>query len=328
MSTVIFGSQMRPKSSFFVLLILLGIFPSLNAFGKGIVAETRVFVELGNSPENSIIKLCFDRDNSSDKALLVTSLNLTHKDSPKRFDMLKLGAMSAYVSHLTGWFVIQQQSQELWVGLTLKRGENHGELTLGIPGMLRLVRKYPEEYELIYLPSVSTLPDLASASPTVHYADVNEIRVSSPDWGEVVESETTGWKKLAGRVYSVDFGIKKGSTNILTIRRKRTRFGVWLQNGLGPFAGGLSVGALFVAVFVGMAEEIKSKHRLAGFVFVLCITGILLAMSGVWPPNFNIIIFDGANLIGFMIPFFALALFPKRWIGGLKTFVIGFIKAS
>lgn len=318
---------MRPKSSFFVLLILLGIFPSLNAFGEGIVAETKVFVELGDSPETSIIKLSFERDISNQKALLVTSLNLTHKDSPKRVDILKVATISDYVSHLTGWFVIQQQSQELWVGLTLEQGENHGELTLRIPGMLHLVRKYPEEYELTYLPSVSTLPDLASASPTVQYANVKQIRVSSPRWGEVEKSKTNGWEKLAGGVYSVDFGTKD-NLNVLTIRRKLTRLGLWLKIALGPFAGGLSIGALFVAVFVGIAEQIKRKHRLVALVFVLCIIGVLFAMGGRWPPSFHIITFDGANLIGFMIPFFVLVVFPKSWIGGLKTFVIGFLKAT
>lgn len=318
---------MRPKSSFFVLLILLGIFPSINAFGGEIVAETKVIVELGNSPENSIIILSFHRDKSDQKALLVTSLNLTHKDSPKRVDMLKVDTISHYVSHLTGWFVIKQQSQELWVGLTLEKGENHGELTLSIPGMLRLVREYPEEYELTYSPSVSTLPDLASASPTVQYANIKQIHVASPKWGEVEKSKTNGWEKLAGGVYSVDFGTID-NLNVLTIRRKLTRLGLWLKIALGPFAGGLSIGAIFVAVFVGIAEKIKGKHRLVALLFILCNTGILLAMSGDWPPNFQIITFDGANLIGFMIPFFALAVFPKRWIGVLKTFVIGFLKAK
>ena len=311
---------MESKKSFFAVLILFGIFSSLSDVAEGIEAETKVIVDLSSSPENSIVKLCFHRDNSSDKALLVTSLNLTHKDSPKRVDILKLETISAYVSHLTGWFVIQQQSQELWVGLTLEQGENHGELTLSIPGMLRLVRKYPEEYELTYLPSVGTLRDLASTPPTVQYAKVKQIHVLSPNWGEIVESETTGWKRLSSDLYSVDLAAKV-DLNVLTIRRNLTKLAAWLRSGLAPFAGGLSIGGIIVTVLVGMTKKIKMKHRAVGLMLVLAVLVILVLMGGIWPLNLQIITFDGASLIGFVIPFCALAVFPKGWIESLKLFI-------
>ncbi|WP_133510733.1 hypothetical protein [Candidatus Thiosymbion oneisti] len=287
-----------------------------HVYGSDIRANA--VVDLGLTPKSSIIKVSFGRSTSIDDVLVVTSLNLAQKDAPRQIDDLKVNPTSDYVSHLTGWFVVQQQSQELWVGLTLQKGENHGELVLSIPRMLHLIGDYPEIYELTYSDSSVTLLEIASTAEKVEYAKIDSIKVESPRWGEVDTKSTNGWKKIQGGFYTPD--MSASSVRVLTIRRNLTELAKWLRDSLSSFTGGLAIAMLISMVFIGMKGDVNNKHRLMSGGIVGVVSIILIVMSGGLPPNFHMMLYEGANLVGFLVPFVGLALLPKKIILAVRKF--------
>jgi hypothetical protein len=308
------------KKTLFGALFLVGLFSDTMVFADPEGIKASAIVHLGNSPASSEITVFFDRNKSEEPALLVTSINLTHKDAPKRVDRLKVTPVSNYVSLLTGWFVVQQQSQELWIGITLPRGENHGEITLNIPGMLHLISDYPELYELSYFKPVPMLSELAASAASAKYAKLESIRVSSPKWGEVVRQKSSGWKRIHRGYYTPD--LTGELINVLTIKKNLSAVADWLKNSLAPFSGGLSVAMIAAMVLFGMQGKINNKHRYLSLAVVIVSVAILIFMSGEWPPNIKVIFFDGAHLLGFIIPFIMVVILPTPWTESIRQFFL------
>ncbi len=190
--------------------IMLSMFLIELLFSQALLANTpkikaSAIVDLGDSPKTSVIRISFDRQTSEEASLLVTSINLSHQKAPKRVDEINVTPLSSEGSLLTGWFVAQQRGQEFWVGLSLNKGENHGEITVNIPGMLDLVSDYPETYELAYYKPNQLLSDFAASAASAKFAPLVSIKVTSPSWGSIVKDKTTGWSRMQNGYYLYSF---------------------------------------------------------------------------------------------------------------------------
>lgn len=278
------------------------------AYAQPMQTKASAVISLGESPDASVVKIFFDRVTSEKDALLVTSLNLSYQDAPKRVEQLKVNPINNYFSLLTGWFVVQQQGQELWVGLSLPKGENHGEITLSVPGMLSLTSGYPEIYEMNYYKPNPMLADLTASSASAVYAPMTSIKVGYPKWGEVIKKQTTGWSRIQGGYFVPDLSGK--NVNVLVIQRNPTLVADWLRNSLSPFAGGLSVALIASMVLFGMRGKINNRHRHVAIGVVVLALIVLFAMAGEFPPNTRVLLFDGAQIIGFILPFLMVAILP------------------
>ncbi len=298
-----------------MLLLELLFSQTLLAYIPGVRASA--IVDLGDSPKTSLVKISFDRQTSEEAALLVTSINLSHKNAPKRVDQLNVTPLSSEGSLLTGWFVAQQRGQELWVGLSLKKGENHGEITVNIPGMLSLVSDYPEVYELAYYKPNPMLSEFAASAASAKFAQLVSIKVTSPKWGEVVKDKTTGWGRIQNNYYSPN--ISGTIINVLTIKRSRSALGEWVHSNLGLFGGGLAAAMIAIAVLFGRGT-ITAKNRYLSLGVVSISSVLLLFIGGEWPPNLGIILFDGSLLLGFIVPFLMIVLLPTKWSEEARKF--------
>ncbi|MDT3779831.1 hypothetical protein PJI16_19925 [Nitrospira sp. MA-1] len=299
--------------SFLIFIPLLGVtqadFTSVKA---------SAIIDLGDSPDSTIVKVSFDRTTSEGPALLVTSLNLSHKDSPKRMDQLKVTPISNYLSLLTGWFVVQQESQELWVGITLPAGENHGEIELVVPGMLKLVSDYPEIYELSYQPSGPMLSQLAGSAQGAQHARMESIRLSLPSWGEIIKEKSTGWKRVRSNYYTPEN--KEGMLSILTVKSNPGTFSIWMKGSMVHYFSAMAFGVIAVGVLFGPQAHLTKKHRYLSLGIVMVGFTLLIFLGGGFPPNLKKIIFDGDYILGFISPFVLVAVFPLGWSETIKEF--------
>lgn len=280
-------------------------------------ATVRLSIDIERPRGPFTLHLNFERTRVEEDALLVTSLNLVDGDTPK--DM-QVGNLTDYASHLTGWFVIKQ-TQELWVGITLNKGESAGSMELQVPGLLEETSDYPPKYELVYGKSDGTLSSLASGAKGVTYARLSEITIEQPSWGTVDEKASAEWAPQRGNVFSLTPTSIKSNSAQLTVMRDPNFLADWMAKSLAPFSAGLAAATIVFVVLLQMSERVERWHRLmCGGILLLCLI-LLDYFGGVWPLNFKQMLFDGAGLLGVALPTLAFLVLPEPYLARLGHFV-------
>ncbi len=309
---------------------LLAVAAAVAAFGQGEEGEpspapassasVTVTIDLGVSPDGAVLGFHFSRTDLSRDILVVTALNLADKDAPKTVEDVDTSGLGQYSSQLTGWFIVQQQSQELWVGLTLERGKASGAFSFTVPGLLERIPQYPPKYVLTYSPPVDTLANLAHGSTTVLFATAKQIRVPEPRWGQVVEAESGGWKRSSGNVFVLNpTGLEEQSRQI-TILRVSKPLADWLATSLGPFCGSFAVTTILFVAFL-QAFPFSFWHRaIFGFIVVAC--SVMLAnIGGWWPIDWQAVFFGGPAILGILVPAVVFLGLPRAYHDHLAKIV-------
>lgn len=280
-------------------------------------ATVRLSIDIEQPRGPFALRLHFERNNVDDDALLVTSLNLVNGDTPRN---MQVGNLTDYTSHLTGWFVIKQ-SQELWVGIALKKGQSVGNMEVRVPGLLEETSEYPTKYELVYAKPDGTLSKLANGAIGVTYASLTEILIEQPTWGTIDDKPSSGWIKQRGNAFLLAPESLKSSSAHLVVTRDPKFLADLMSKSLAPFSGGLAAATIFFVVLLQMSERVGRSHRiLCGTILGVCLL-LLNYLGGIWPINIKQLFFDGAGVFGFALPTLAFLVLPERYLARLGHFV-------
>lgn len=278
-------------------------------------------LDFGDSPTATTLELEFSRSNSQENILLVTALNLISDYPEQEAEIVSVEGLDEYTTHLKGWFVVQQQSQELWVGMTIKSGETESIIHLKVPKLLGKIGEYPDEnYVLTFSKPSSVLSNLSHGNNAIQYAPIVKIIANDPEWGSIIIEESQSWRKIKHGMYELIFGDSLHLQNSLIIHRESRVFEEWLLTRMGSFFWSLAPGLLVFVVLVEVFGGISKVKPYLGV--ILFIGGILLYYLGDgWPIHWKKLFFIGTPVIGFLTPALALLLIPSSKFGNISKFV-------
>ncbi len=269
----------------------------------------RVHIRFTSALDSSIVRLEFYRRDVAEDQLVVASLNLAQAGSPRAVETVQAADLGTIQPHLTGWFVVQQQSQELWLGLTLRRAETTGTVELRVPGILIQSQSYPPQYELVYASPEHTLSRLADGADGVVYATVTEITAECPDWVTIITDSTTGWQRSRGNTYTLKPPTLKLDAARLTFQEQEDVISAWIAKSFGSFSGGFAAATIGFVVLIQLSGSVRRWHRgLFALVLVLSLA-LVVYVSGV-PLNLPRAAFGGAPLLGLALPALVFLLLP------------------
>lgn len=284
-------------------------------------AEVEVLIELQGGPSQPVLHLSFRRQSAIEEELVVTALSITDSHAPQRVNSVKLGRFGgAYASHLTGWFVVQQESQELWLGMSLDRGVAVGDLTISVPGLLSRIRPYPEEYELRWRKPNATLRELAEGAPSVVYATPTTVTLREPSWGTAIPQPDSSWKRVTGLRYELSPDHLTDKVHAITIEKNPSMLSDWLKQELGSFFLGVTGTGILLVVLLGNIPALAGRRRFIFGALALGLAAVLVYLGGS-PWNWRVVVFRGALLLGALLAVLPFVLVPDRWLPNLRVLV-------
>jgi hypothetical protein len=269
-----------------------------------------VHIDFGSAPDEATVRLDFTRQEIQESQLLVVALNFNQADIKKGVNSAQVEGFGEYSSHLTGWFVAQQETQELWVGISVGYGQPRATLTLALPGLLRQVQDYPPEYELLYSTAEPTLAQLAGGSGNVAYAEIRSFSVGVPQWGDILDKKSTGWRRATGQTYRLDPKHPPQEPSALVLTANEAIFRRWLDEEGVKFAGGFT----FMLVMLHLIPKRLQRFRkiLASLIGIL-LAFVLLHLGGWFPLNWKAMLFEGSLCVGALIVLVVYVTLPGKY---------------
>ena len=130
-------------------------------------------------PKQSILTLDFERESPDSPELLIAIVNYgvsDHTQIPQAIEMDDV----KHVAHLTGWFVIHQKSQELWIGMQMNREQRKGSLMIELRGLL--TEDVQGKYHLSLTPKSPSLRHISGPDSSLIFARLRGIEIRVPKW--------------------------------------------------------------------------------------------------------------------------------------------------
>ena len=318
------GAMISNYRHFFVVIFLC-LASSLEALAQGEVprideSHVELMVDLDGDPASSSVRFKFVRHEYSSESLVMTTLSLPGAQLHRGVGRIETTTLRDFASHLTGWFVVKQESEELWIGVPFKAGQQEGEIEIVVPRLLESNPQDVNRFEYSFIPPSHDLPRILANSTKVQYAPIKQISVRQPSWGTILLDRSDGWVRSGRDIYSLSFGLEFTKLSSLYMQREPNFVADWLNTAFGKFFWGLAGAMLMLTVLNGVV-----RHQAFKAICVLIVVSVLVllfAISGsIWPPNIRAMLFDGAIILGVFFPALVFASLPESQIANLTDFV-------
>lgn len=267
-------------------------------------SEVAITPRRGGDPP--LIEVRLARAEADSTALLVTAMNLGSRSTSTTLPRVRVNQLTKLTSNLVGWFAIESPTarRELWIGVRLKDNEYQGNITLSAPTTIHNVPGRPNRYQIEFSSPGSVVESLKRESRGVIYAPVTQVRFNQPNWAAV--TKTSKWLRGPNRTYYVAEPLKTTAA-VIEFEEIHGLFARWVEQKMSTFLTGMLVAlSLLVAVLgqrAGKYGQISMRVRIVIFVFGVLGLLLVFALGGGWPPDVTTLVFEGAFVIGFTLPF-------------------------
>lgn len=246
--------------------------------------------------------------------LVIAALNLSGQGS--RADVLGsdfLGFEQS-ISHLTGWFIFDDRSRELWIGMPLQDGVKSGEVSVALSELLRASPASTSDSVFDYdldLTRINSSRELYANSDRILFATITHVAVTLPSYSEVVQSQ--GWESEGKLTYAFDTSKSDKREHRLRLRDAPNALVIWLRDKMAIAVGGFAGSALAFLVLGQLLLDSRPKlvRILPGCFAAMCI-GVLLVVGSKIPPTLREMAFNGAALCGLLAGATLIAFLPTR----------------
>lgn len=263
-----------------------------------------------SSPTEPILNLSFHRDNTSTTSLVFCALNVLPPSARgARGRQATIDTLTSLPQHFAGWFVVQQESRELWLGASLQSGQHNADIRIALPNIVETGDSYPPIYTITIEPSRDLLRDLVGSSgPAATYAELKSVEFLLPPSAEVDDALSSRWTRRGPTRYQLD-AVGLVGPAILTFEQMPNWISEWLRDKLAVFFLGFVV-AVIIVYFVQHVSGIPDRFHRWIYAFLGALGLIVILVGFGYPFRIATIIFEGAGLVGFSLTMTMFLLLP------------------